>query len=659
MIFQELNRIGQTFIVDPFNYLPADLHPREEIIAPEKVTRLVATSASDWEEHHTVGWGGAEYTMQRCWVSWNPEFAERISGVCYYALAESPELFWSLADVYPDSAQSVYEWLTTYMRHYFVMTTPLLMYHGDTSDIIYSVNCGVATVARPVHYGGTLEQMLAANAFAIGNGLTLALAMERAGRWKSSAVYQALLRCWEDGGGHGLGAAPTHVPPAFINFYVQSALPHITNYPALYASCGPRTCGASVRRFLVEIDGLVSSPVPYLQFAYQSVDVCQVTTPAAASMPYLRMSAGSAAAAARTLGTPQYVMFNPLPYYTNDLPALRAQMFLDMPDAGDNDDGDSDDDGADAGAPAAPPVPVPPPPPPPVVGTFLAAGSPSPSAAGAAPREDFYVSDVAGIMMSVVSQNSSWAWWKSAGNAEDLVRRIALAGFSTISDAMDYAARRMFSLHEANFRGRRGRLRAMFKTWMLALDPDGDLFFSWFVKYVFGRDLHIKMRAATHGSATAFGHPRLSSWNPPVPLTFMNDMFAHFGARFPLYSERIIGITTDRKEAVAQVFGAGGGGEAPGPDGPRCGDILSITELPTGSNKRYKLRIGVSLYRTLKRYAPGTPEAQFLRDIDARVVGRLVGLRRAIAAAPPAHAIVADLVADYWRRNRAELAMPT
>jgi hypothetical protein len=139
----------------------------------------------------------------------------------------------------------------------------------------------------------------------------------------------------------------------------------------------------------------------------------------------------------------------------------------------------------------------------------------------------------------------------------------------------------------------------------------------------------------------------------------MNDMFAHFGARFPLYSERIIGITTDRKEAVAQVFGAGGGGEAPGPDGPRSGDILSITELPTGSNKRYKLRISVSLYRTLKRYAPGTPEAQFLRDIDARVVGRLVGLRRAIAAAPPAHAIVADLVADYWRRNRVELAMPT
>ena len=658
MIFQELNRIGQTFIVDPFNYLPADLHPREEIIAPDKVTQLVASSASDWEDHHTVGWGGAEYTMQRCWVSWNPDFTERISGVCYYALAESPELFWSLADVYPDSAHSVYEWLTTYMRHYFLMTTPLLMYHGDTSDIIYTVNCGIATVARPIHYGGTLDQMLAANAFAIGNGLTLALAMERAGRWKSSAVYQALLRCWEDGGGHGLGAAPSHVPPAFINFYVQSALPHITNYPALYASAGPKPCGASVRRFLVEIDGLVDNPVPYLQYAYQSMEVCQVTTPAAASMPYLRMSAGSSAVAARTIGTPQYAMFNPLPYYTNDLPALRAQMFLDMPEA-DGDDGDDDDDGDGDGDGDGGDGGHAPPPPPPIVGTFFAGGSPPPAGATAAPpREDFYVSDVAGLIMSVASQNSSWAWWKSAGNAEDLVRRIALVGFGTISDAMDYAARRLFALHEANFCGRRGRLRAMFKTWMLALDPDGDLFFSWFVKYVFGRDLHLKMRGVAHGSATAFGQPRSSAWNPPVPLTFMHDMFAHFGARFPLYSERIIGITTDRKDAVAQVFGAHGD-DAPGPDGPRSGDVLSISELPENSNKRYKLRVSVSLYRTLKRYAAGTPEAQFLRDIDARVVGRLVGLRRAIAAAPPAHAIVADLVADYWRRNRAELAMPT
>lgn len=663
MIFQELHRIGQTFIVDPFTYLPTDLCPREEVIAPEKVTRLVDTTASDWEDYHTVGWAGGQYsghyTLQRCWISWNADFTERISGVCYYALAENPELFWSLNDVYPDSAQSVYEWIAAHAASYFLATTPLLMYHGDSSDIVYCVNCGIDTVATPIHYGATLDQMLDAKAFSIGNGITLALAMERAGRWRSSAVTQALRRFLENGGGHGIGATATNIPPAFVNFYVQSPLSHIMHYPALYASCGPRTSGISVRRFLVEADGLVDAPGPYLQHVSNDFSICQVTSPVAAAFPYLRMSVGTAAAAARTVGTPQYMLFNPLPYYTGDLPALRAQMFLDNPmddsdsdadsDAdGDSDDSDSDDSDSDtdadqnlAAAPAAPAAQV----------------APAAPAAPAAQRPaDFYVADIAGLMMSVVSQNSSWSWWNSGTNAQNLIIRFAHAGFATTADAMDYVARRLFTLHEANFRGRRGRLRAVLKTWMLTLDPVGDVFLSWFVKYSFIRNVRMKLHQIVFGSATAFGNPHAVSWNPPMPLTFMQDMFAHFGARFPLYTERNVSLMTNHYTPICSMFGVNG--TPPGPDGPRVGDILDITERPDNTQKRYKFRICVCLYRVLKRYPRGTPEAQFVKDIDARVVGRLVGLKRKIAEAPDAYSVVGELVTDYWRRNRIELAAP-
>ena len=629
MIFQEINRIGQTFIVDPFKYTPIDLCPREEVIAPEKIARLIGTAASDWENYRVEGWGGLSYLLQRCWVPWTTEFTERVSGVCYYALAEDPELFWSLSEVQPECPQSIYEWLSANIGSYFAVTTPLLMYHGDTSDIIYTVNCGVGTVARPMNYGNTLNQMLDANGFALGNGLTLALAMQRSGRWRSSAVLQALHRCCEEdaggGAGLGLGSLSTTVPTAFISLYVQNSLPHIANYPALYASCGPAPCGLSLRRFLADIDGLVSDPLPYLQHVSTDLALCQVTSPAAAAMPHLRMSAGSSAIAQRTIGTAAYALFNPTPYYTEDLAALRAHTFLDNLGAADG------ADGADADAAGAPP-----------------------------PHNDFYVMDIAGLIMSVVSQNSSWAWWNSGSNAADVIHRFAAAGFATTTDAMDYVVRRLFALHEENYARRRGRLCAMLKTWIATLDPAGDVFFSWFVKYVFGRDLRIKMHRRIFSAATPFGHPHSVSWNPPVPLTFMRDMLAMFGDRFPLYNERVVSLMTNHNDLICDIYGANGA--APGPVGggaaSRSGDLLDMTELGETTRKRYRFRINVCLYRSLKRYAADEPEARFLREIDARVVSRLVGLKREIAAASPAHAIVADLVTDYWRRHRIELALP-
>ena len=644
MIFQELNRIGQTFIVDPFKYTPIDLLPREEVIAPEKVTRLIGTSASEWEDYRTEGWGGMSYLLQRCWVSWTTEFTERVSGVCYYALAEDPELFWSLNDVRPECPQSIYEWLNEHIGNYFAMTTPLLMYHGDTSDIIYTVNCGVGTIARPMHYGNTLNQMLDANGFALGNGLTLALAMQRSGRWRSSAVLQALHRCCEEdaggGAGLGLGSLSTPVPTAFISLYVQNSLPHIANYPALYASCGPAPCGLSLRRFLVEIDGLVSDPLPYLQHVSADMTLCQVTSPTAAAMPHLRMSAGSSAIAQQTIGTAAYVLFNPTPYYTEDLAALRTHTFLD--NLGGGEDGEADDNGAND-----------------TQGNNGNNGA-SGTDGTPAPRNDFYVMDIAGLIMSIVSQNSSWAWWNSGNNAAGVIHRFAASGFSTTADAMDYVARRLFALHEENYARRRGRLCAMLKTWIATLDPTGDVFFGWFVKYVFGRDLRIKMHRRIFGAATSFGNAHSVSWNPPVPLTFMRDMLAMFGDRFPLYNERVVSLMTNHKDLICDIYGANG--IEPGPLGggaaSRSGDLLDMTELGETTRKRYRFRINVCLYRALKRYATDTPEAQFLREIESRVVSRLVGLRREIATASPAHAIILDLVTDYWRRHRIELALP-
>lgn len=627
MIFEELHRIGRAFVVDPFRYAPPDLCPRDDVLAPDKICRLTETVADDWEVYHTPGWGhvlggdpGGGYPVQRCWVSWSPDFADRISGVCYYALARSPELFWSLCEVAPDDDDAMYEWLAAHGTDVFVMTTTLLMYHGDASDIVYAVNCGVGTVATPLHYGATLDQMLAADAYAIGNGLLLALAMERAGRWRSGPLARALRRAGRDGL-VALGGQFGQVPPEFLALYVQNgALPCAANYPALYAACGPRPCSPALRRLLLEADGLHANPTPYLQHFAPDGQACQVTSPLAAALPHLRLPAdAAAAAAARARDHPAHLLHDPAPSYADDLAALRHELFLG--------DGGADGDGDDADGGAAP-----------------------------APRADFYVMDIAGRILAIATQRSSWAWWNAGDNAERLIRSFARVGFATTTDAMDYVARRLFALHAEHLGRPRRRLRAMLKTWMLTLDPAGDAFFAWFVKYVFGRDLRLRMRRLLYGAATAFGEARPAFWNPAPPLAFFHDMLAHHGARFPLYEERTIALLTNHREAICALLGRDGA--PPGPNGERSGDLLEVATLSEERPKRYRFRIAVSLYRTLKRFADGEPEARFADAVDARVAGRLAALRRAFAAAAPAHAVIESLVLDYWRRHRMDLAVP-
>lgn len=631
MIFEELHRIGQAFVADPFAYRPTDLCPRDEVLAPEKIVALVATNPDDWEDYHAPGWGQgaiAGHTLQRCWVPWSVDFADRISGVCYYALARDPELFWSLGDVAGDCPIAIYEWLSEHLGEVFAVTTTLLMYHGDASDVIYAVSCGPSTVATPMHYGGTLDQMLAANAYTLGSGLLLALAMERAGRWRSAAVAQALRHVRRERGAGALGAQFAHIPAEFLALYVQNGgVPAPLNYPSLYAAAGARPCALPLRRLFAEVDGLCDAPYPYLQYVSPDQRLCQVTSPLAASLPHLRMPAAPAAVAdARARGTLAHVLFNPAPEYAEDFAGLRAHLFLGGAD--DEDDGsDAEAGAAGSDAPAT------------------AAATPAGPAAAAAPRADFYVMDVAGRVMAIVTQRASWAWWNAGDNAETLARSFARAGFATPGDAMDYVARRLFALHEDDYGGRRARLRAVLKTWMLALDPGGDALFGWLLKYVFGRDLRRRMRRRLFGAATAFGDARAAFWNPAPPLGFLHDLLGHFGARFPLYEDRAVSLLTNHRELVAELIG------------DRC-EILEVQELAAEEPKRYRFRLRLRLYRALKACAADTPEARFVAQIDARVARRLATLRRAFGAREGAEAVIEHLVKDYWRRHRIDLALP-
>ena len=648
MIFHELHRINQTFILDPFTYTPVDLAPREEVASPDKLLAVVRTDNEHWDS--IIGPSGD--ALRSVWIPWSVSYTDRISGMCFYVIATDPELFHSIRELAAGSvtvdAEALLAWLCRWQANYFLITTPLLMYHGESSDIIYSVNHGIHTAATPLLYTSqTLDQMLHHNAYTVGNALTLFLAMERAGRWRASVVQEALQRFHDLGGGHGLGAAVSPIPNEFIMFYAQHTIYHISNYPLLYACMGKRPCSPGIRNLLLDIDGFNDFPYPYIQFVSDDQSHAIITSPASAMMPYLR--------------SPDEDENDPLPYYADEPSHLRAYLFGninlaagdeedDDDDEDDEDDEDSDDD-ADAVNPG-PHLPMPPVAPstpafllPPNSPTAANTATGTATAPVPAPRTDFYIGDISGIMMSVLTQPSAWDWWNRQHVAATFIFRYATSGFATNIEAMDYVFRRLFHLYETNYAERRGRLRAIMKKWMTTLDPDGRDFNSWIGKYAFGRHLRHALHVAGVSAATPFGHPRTSLWNPPIPTLFMQDALSYYRAAFSLYTPRVILVHSNYSGILRAIYGA---------------DILNQTEdlIPNLSRPRYLFRITVTLYKTFKRYAADTPEAGFRRIIDGRVTKRLTLINKAFQLPENTpFGLVTDMMTEYYKKNRIELVL--
>lgn len=641
MIFQELHRINQTFILDPFVYTPTDLCPREEIVAPEKLLAVVHSDRREWEPYVTP----MGDTLQRIWLPWTPTYSDRVSGVCFYVVARDPELFDSVRTVTspgppsgdPD-ASALLAWLLRWRAHYFLVTTTLLMYHGDTSDIIYSVNHGVATLTTPLVYTApTLDQMIDHNAYTVGNALTLMLAMERAGYWRSAAVQEALHRFHALGGGHGLGAAVSPIPQPFIVFYSQHTLYHISNYALLYASMGQRPCAPGIRALLLDIDGFNDFPFPYIQYMTPSQSAAYITSPTSASLPYLR--------------APGQFHNDPMPFYADDAGRLLDTLFGDAIHADDDseagDDDDTSDDDADAGSGESdgPHLPMPPPP-------VAPPAAPAAPPAAPPPREHFYIADISGIVMSIVSQPSAWAWWNRPRVAETFLLRFVLNGFPTKTEAFDYLFRRLFHLYDVNYGQRRGRLRAILRTAIETLDPEGAVFMGWLGKYAFGRQLRSAMLAHHALSATPFGAPRTGLWNPPIPTAFLHDALRFYGKAFPLYTERVIIVRSLYRTVIENAFGA----DILESSAPRRNSLADDDD--DDDEIRHRFRIRLTFYKTLKRFAPDTPEAAFRRFLDARVTERLLYLSR-LCQTPENRLtnIVPDLVFEYYKKNRIELVL--
>lgn len=637
--FEEIHLLNQVYIQHPYEYIPDDICPREEIASPAKLARVVDLAEPIWEDitlffGHA---GNATGQFKKMWMSYGACFHEGlktpnfVEAIMYHVLCENERLFTAAQHVRVDDSAAIFQWLREWGNEHFVITTPLMMYHGHNSDIMFGVSYGLHNQTIPLLYShDTFNQLINHNCYTLGNGLILALAMERAGKWRSAAVCSALRR-W-------LPEYTPNLPASFIPFFTQHNIPHISEYPALYACMGARPCSRDVVQVLKgHFDS--SSVIQYFNVFESTVYTTSATT---ASFPYFRTNTHGEA-------TPPFNMM---------YPDINAIYQLHFPQGfflgGDESDTDTDDDQN-----------------PPPVG--MAAGMHQPMSEDsdesdddedpgppiAPPTGNTWYPDLTGFLMSVLSQRSTWRWWNTRNNASTMIRAFN-AEFSDTTTAYNYIFKRLFQFYQSGTGTEtleipRSRIQTLWRQWIAVCDPNGEAVGQWVTKYVFGRHLRESLRDKLP-PIIAFGAPLNSLWNPAVPICFLKDLFLLYPDSFPLYKTRSMQMITRRWDTIMSLY-------------PSEWQMELLDLSPEETEKyadppapRKKVKVRFSLYKLLGLFpASNNPERCFKSHIDRKVLTRLTIMNKFFME--PTHrknenkyAQVWDMMKEYYRTNRMQLA---
>lgn len=251
-----INRVYVTSPLDPgsgsiqgtggvatgLNQIPgAGAWPRREIADPNKLL-LVARSKSEWQLykhkhlHYYIKRIGWERTFKTLW----PAVVEGD----FYILCESPQMFASILD---DSTTNMHEWLERWWQTPFLITTSVY-----SCPSLAAADYGLVNgVYPPLRYElrrdkeKELKDLLKGRCYTIGNGLTLALAMHRAGalRQKTKEFAGHLLQFL---GQRDYGHMYQDVSSAWISLYYGHPTQQIADFPWYYTCMGPQFADSRV-----------------------------------------------------------------------------------------------------------------------------------------------------------------------------------------------------------------------------------------------------------------------------------------------------------------------------------------------------------------------------------------------------------------------------
>jgi len=222
----ELSMLNHLYIIDPNAVRHPQFCSRIEISAPEIILNDIILKDGVWQAFESE----ASTDWMSCTINNNNR--DRTIQHIFTNVRTIP--MWQAAKQCPVTVDGIYRWLCRWWHERFGVTYPVCT--NESTGITYShTHMHLPALAHP---SNDLAALLNIKAFSICNGLVLALAMHRQGRWPEDIIHAALKLFVEN-------MLDPEAPWTFITPFDARWVPfyeghtaQLTEYPCHYALCG-------------------------------------------------------------------------------------------------------------------------------------------------------------------------------------------------------------------------------------------------------------------------------------------------------------------------------------------------------------------------------------------------------------------------------------
>jgi hypothetical protein len=186
-------------------------------------------------------WYGEKYMYK--YISYPEQVSQAKHGVVadgFWVFTTTPGIFMQKC------AHDVYSWLHTWGDAYFCITTPVFHKEGTSQffSVVHKHHCKPLIINQREDI---LQQLISESCYAICNGMTLAIALHRLGVVTKQQICHDVSMYFDD---IGTEVWYRHLPEEYNSLYIRSTMPHIADFPHIYACMGAQKASTELMNIL-------------------------------------------------------------------------------------------------------------------------------------------------------------------------------------------------------------------------------------------------------------------------------------------------------------------------------------------------------------------------------------------------------------------------
>lgn len=273
MEIKQLNFLNQLYITTPDANIPIDVCPRYEIAHPERILAL-ADSADNatWSELE-IHDQRFKYKFINKTENFHIDGRVNVNSSGFFIFTDDTDLFSSVSDLLAcaHDPQHIYSWMRSRVSEFFGVTCPILQ--QNRRNQLYSIcHTNTCRIKRLSPTEDPLSQLITDNCFIMCNGMTLLIALHRAGLIKEDPLFNALCMFVNEQSEQWFA----DMSNTYFNLYVSSSMPQIAEFPYIYACMGKTKAANKIINLLLNHYNVfpaypvITGVVPYRRVNYTS-----------------------------------------------------------------------------------------------------------------------------------------------------------------------------------------------------------------------------------------------------------------------------------------------------------------------------------------------------------------------------------------------------